>query len=434
MAGIGEVLSLPATWALFLPTVPGAVEDVAPLATQLAAAGWAAPLSFVHADASDVLGSVTVQGPVKAFLRRAVLAATKISVKMEEQAEAAANSQGAADVASSQIVPATQPELVSSLQALLGTEHSALQVAEALASGVEKPKVAQILKEAGLEDLQDEFCPANEVFTAMTADSQLAKKKSLVPFTYVELTNQALLPDFLPPEAIGGKTFVPGQDECLGNYMGNITQFSAALKALTSAPRCFRNITQWSLAFSRYAIAAVAVGQVNWTWVITHMQMVLRIASEETPLIAILYDEISRKQWARRAAKGDATLVILTETSVKSLPTLELARSKVKLVTKVAGLRDTPDNVSNAPSSHMQDAQSALTKQIAAAQQAQRQAESAMNNLQRQRQNNAGANQRGNSNTKAGRKGGGKGGAPKQGQKRQGGNQWGQAVKKWRKH
>ena len=85
--------------------------------------------------------------------------------------------------------------------------------------------------------------------------------------------------------------------------MGNITQFSAALKALTSAPRCLRNITQWNLAFTRYAISAIAVGQVSWTWFVTHQQMVLRIASEETPMISIFYDEISRMQWARRAAK-----------------------------------------------------------------------------------------------------------------------------------
>ena len=371
----------PSDWQVFLGSVPGAGADEGVLIGKLQAAGWALPLNLVQADASDVLDGLEVSGPQRAFVRRAVLAATKLSAKIEAQGVAA----------SQEIVPLTQasqsqPELLASMQSLLGTESSALMVADAIASGVERPNVTELMAAAKLEEVIDEFCPANEVFTAISADTTIAKKKQLTPFTYVELTNSAMLPDFLPPEAIGGKTFLPGTDDCLNNYTGNITQLSAALKSLTSAPRCFRNITQWSIAFTRYAVAAIAVGQVTWPWYVMHQQMILRIATEESPLVAILYDEISRKQWARRAAKGDKTLALMTETSAKSLSTLELARSRVKLVAKAAGLRDNVELGGPASStSHFSDAEAALSKQVAAANQVQRQAEAAMNKLQNQR-------------------------------------------------
>ena len=376
--------TFPTDWQAFLGTVAGAGADESALIAKLKTAGWDAPLSLVQADPQDVLESLEISGPQRAFLRRAVMAATKLSAKLEAPANTPQNQ----EVAATQPTQ-TQPELVASMQSLLGTESSALMVAEALASGVERPNVTTLMLDAKLDDVIDEFCPANEVYTALAADSAIAKKKSLTAFTYVELTNSAMLPDFLPPEAIGGKTFLPGTDDCLNNYTGNITQLSAALKSLTSAPRCFRNITQWNIAFTRYAVAAIAVEQVTWPWYIMHQQMILRIATEESALIAILYDEISRKQWARRAAKGDKTLILMNETSVKSLSVLELARSRVKLVTKAAGLRDNVDlSGPSAATSHITDAEAALTKQVAAANHAQRAAEAAMNKLQNQRSQN----------------------------------------------
>ena len=77
----------------------------------------------------------------------------------------------------------------------------------------------------------------------------------------------------------------------------------------------------------------------------------------------------------------------MQETQTKSLHTLELAKSRVKIVTRNAGLRDSFDAGSNSAhaNSAMSEAESALSKQVAVAQNVQKQAEQALNNLQRQR-------------------------------------------------
>ena len=51
-----------------------------------------------------------------------------------------------------------------------------------------------------------------------------AKRDGKRPFTYVDLTHSTALPDFLPPEAVGGKTLMPGNDEVLSGYTGSIAQ------------------------------------------------------------------------------------------------------------------------------------------------------------------------------------------------------------------
>ena len=184
--------AFPEDWQVFLGTVAGAGADESALIAKLKEASWTTPLSFVQADAQDVLETLHISGPHKAFVRRAVIAATKRSAKLEQVPTTASRSQ--------ELVPLsqpsqTQPELVVSMQSLLGTDFSALMVADALDAGVERLNVTQLMADA----------------------TAIAKKKQLVPFTYVELTNTAMLQDFLPPEAIGGRTFLPGTDGCLNN-------------------------------------------------------------------------------------------------------------------------------------------------------------------------------------------------------------------------
>ena len=140
--------------------------------------------------------------------------------------------------------------------------------------------------------------------------------------------------------------------------------------------------------------------------------MIFRLSIEESYMVAILYDENQRKSWARRAAKGDKTLVIAEEAKEKSLQMLDLAKSKVKLVTRAAGLKDNEyANQANQSSG----AAEALSKQVAVAQQAQKQAENAIKSLENRRQsigkgggqgqqnyNNNNNNSGGNSNIRGG--------------------------------
>ena len=111
-----------------------------------------------------------------------------------------------------------------------------------------------------------------------------------------------------------------------------------AIKALTTAPRTFRNMSQWTTAFMRYAVVAVAMGQVDSQFVTVHVQTVMRVSLEESTMVALIYDDLQRKTWSRRAAKGDSTLKLLDEASTKCLQTVETGKSKVKLVARASGL------------------------------------------------------------------------------------------------
>ena len=119
--------------------------------------------------------------------------------------------------------------------------------------------------------------------------------------------------------------------------------------------------------------------------------MIIRISIDESVMITILYDELQRKAWARKAAKGEP-IKILEEARVKCLPQIDLAKPKVRLVTKAAGLQYQSDGAaaSSAPSvvSALSDAEAAVSKQISLAPQLTRQAEASMRNMNNQRNQN----------------------------------------------
>ena len=172
---------------------------------------------------------------------------------------------------------------------------SALAVAEALAVGRDSVDVSQMLKDAQLTRATVSFCPGKYVFAARSTAQEAAQNHGKKASSYVELTHAAILPEYLPPEAVGSKTTLPGQDEVLAGYTEAISQLSQPLQAITTAPGCFRNLTQWVSAFCRYSVAAVSSEQVGWDWVNVHIQTVARVSLEYSPMVAILYDEVRRK-------------------------------------------------------------------------------------------------------------------------------------------
>ena len=211
------------------------------LAVKLVAAGWKKPRAIVGADPGELVQSLDGLSMLdRAFIRRAL--------KQAERADAAPVAATQDPATQSLAVPATQlassqPELLQTLQSLMGAEGSALRVAEALSKGDTKVDVTAVMKKGGLEEIKDSFCPGVEVYTALHLDTAAAKKDSKKAFTYVDLTHSSMLPDFLPPEAVGGKTVMLGNEEVLSGYTGSIAQLGAAIKALTTAPRMFRNMS-----------------------------------------------------------------------------------------------------------------------------------------------------------------------------------------------
>ena len=179
---------------------------------KIVAAGWDSPTSVVRAQPGDVLESLTgLNGPQKTFVRRTV---DKVN-EMEKKAKALEN---AVEHSSEGVVPFASQGSVEhrqSMHSLLGNETSALAVAEALAAGGDTLDVSMVLKEAKLENVTDSFCSSKDVFAELVTAQKAAEKLVQTAFPYVELTHASVLSEFLPPEAVGAKTTLPGQDEVL---------------------------------------------------------------------------------------------------------------------------------------------------------------------------------------------------------------------------
>ena len=388
--GVGSQLPMAvatdASWPVFLAEVDE-VSDTQKneeIEAKFRDAGWPRPRSIVGADAVELVESLgQLSAPDRAFVRRILRSAEKEATPAPAEQPTPAT----------QVVPASQPhsqpELEQTLRALLGSEGSALRVAEALAKGDTKVDVVAVMEKGKMETISDSYCPGVEVYTAVHVDTKAAKKDGRKPFTYVDLTHGSVLPEYLPPEAVGGKTLLPGHDEVLSGYTGSIAQLGNAIKSLTTAPRVFRNMTQWTSAFMRYAVVAVAFEQVDWQFIVVHVQLVLRIAQEESTMVALIYDEMQRKSWARRASKGEVSLDILQEAMVKNQQVVETAKSKVKLVARASGLQAAhgPDSSYNSPAEHLGDAEAAISKQVAMAEAVQKRAEQATTRMQNQRFN-----------------------------------------------
>ena len=360
--------------------VPELVDN---LAKKLVDGNWSTPESIVGCSVDDLVASLGTLSPQeKAFAKR-TLEDAELKAQVRKQLTLASQSTAPQpQQQQQQLQVQAHPDLTQELRAILGNEASALRVADALAAGGGgRPDIGDAMKKIGLSKLPDSFNVEQDVYFALHLDNAAAKKSGrTVAFTYIELTSQAVLPIYMPPEAVGGKTSLASDEVGMGGYSGNLAQLGQALKSLTSSVRCFRTMSQWSTAFIRYSVAAMAMEQVTLDWVVCHQQMVMRIAIEETTMVAILYDELQRKAWARRSSRGDSSLNLIEEVTTKSLSSLELAKSRVKIVAETAGLT-MPDAQYNAAGSSSgletvsewkASAESAIGKQAAAADQLKR--------------------------------------------------------------
>ena len=141
----------------------------------------------------------------------------------------------------------------------------------------------------------------SSLYSALQAEAQRATsaRPPRKPFSYVDLTGEETLPIWLPQATLASAR----QDVDVGGP-GDLQQFLRALKAATAAPRAFKNIGQWHAAYRRYFVAAVATGHMSMVAAFQHADQVDRIADEEraagrSPLLALVYDELARKEWER---------------------------------------------------------------------------------------------------------------------------------------
>ena len=337
---------------MLVDEVPAAEAVIAPAADFLSALGASCPSGLDGLEEKelwDVEGAPT-NPMVRALLRRACRG---------EAARAALRSQ------SLQVrVPAGSD----------GPSVGALGVAEVLAPA-KKPivNVGELLDKAGLGQLPFHLQPDVAVFQTMWTETAAAR--AAVPpraaLTYVDLTSKDVLPLWLTPEAIGGKSGFLGEDEALDGDAKtmNLNMLAQALKSATASPRFFRSVSQWSATFLRFGSVAVATQQWEWSDVITHHDTIAQVADQERgngmgSLIAVLYDDLVRKSWSMRVDRGDSTFKLAEAVTEVDKPIMAAARARFDQVLKAAGLKDQPRALSG--DSRASEAESYMAKQSAA--------------------------------------------------------------------
>ena len=181
--------------------------------------------------------------------------------------------------------------------------------------------------------------------------------------------------------SVGGKLSLPGLD--FDNEQGNntLTAMAQALKSATSSPRFFRSFQQWTAAWLRYSVPAIACKHLTMVGVQGHMSVVTRICEENRGInphyvaLAVSYDELRRRDWEERAARKDPRQETENEAWVLNKDLLETAKSRLDQVVRAAGLKKGGHDAANASDSKASVAESTLAKQTAAADSAAKRAE-----------------------------------------------------------
>ena len=136
--------------------------------------------------------------------------------------------------------------------------------------------------------------------------------------------------------------------------------------------------------------------------VLGHAQTIARISEEKRGVenhhgaLAFNYDELRRRNWEARVARGDTELNIRAESWAIDREILDLAKARLEQVVQESGLGNKKDKGGHAPAAQV-TSESALATQAAPMEAATKKAEAAINRL-----NNA------NKNSHSGGFGGGK--------------------------
>ena len=94
-------------------------------------------------------------------------------------------------------------------------------------------------------------------------------------------------------------------------------------------------ITQWLAAFEQYAFAASATGQITYGALKTHVNTCLRAAEMDTRhgmkmALAIEYDKLTRKEWARKSSMNVPDFNIRASTAIINSEILALAKQNTE--------------------------------------------------------------------------------------------------------
>ena len=170
-----------------------------------------------------------------------------------------------------------------------------------------------------------------------------------VPFAFVDFTSREVLSHWLPHEQVGGRPDLTGTGLDLQDQdLTTLGALGAALRRSSSSRRWFRNMNQWVCAYWRWTTAAIPTGQWDWAMALTYFDTIMRLAYKECierggmlgHHIAMLYDELQRRQWAQRCMKGDPDISssadLSKETAKIDRTIVEMARVRVRATLEAA--------------------------------------------------------------------------------------------------
>ena len=368
-------------------------EDVKlAVAKFLVAANIAGPELLEGVEPSEIMGVSGAPAGMaeRALIRRGLIVASATAGAKRSKASASAIGGNQNYMGSSQL---------ATLQSVAGgSDSSALALANILQTGKHVDASAK-LSASSMTGLPFTLQADQSIWQLFEAENSAALNPQRKAFTYVDLTVKGLLPLWVLPEAIGGRMSLPGEMEDLipGANQSTLTvrQLAAALGGVSASPRFFRNFAQWSGAYWRATCVAVPMGQWTWSQSVTHCDTVARLWEEEkhtsSSYTALLYDDMVRKSWARRAERCDPTFDMEVMTKVIDAPILAAARSRILMVLGAAGISDTGASTGTGQNQIARpdgsvEQESALAKQTAAADALVRRASQATKELAKQQE------------------------------------------------
>ncbi len=310
------------SWEVFLKQVDDSPDETLCASTQefFVALGFKSPATAVGVQHQKIMSSSSLPAelPKQAFINRTLNA-------VEATHKALTSAKGPA-------APVATP--LNSIGDL-----SALSVAQQLVP----PKscdVPKLLLDKKLDDLKFINQVEQPIFDRLHAETEAAKVASRTPFLYVDLTDKHVLPLWIHPEQVGGKM---KWTDALDDEDDGYAKLGRALKGATEASRFFRSFAQWSAAFWRYAVAAVATDQMKWTWAIAHSDQVCQLAESERhagrgPYVAFVYDDMLRRQIATRCVKKDPALKMSEAFESIDKELLQVVRQRLESVLVDAGI------------------------------------------------------------------------------------------------
>ena len=359
--------------------------------------GLTAPSQLVGVIESDIATSLTMAA--KALARRAIRAANA-----PVSPAPGTSSTVMVETTASQPQPIPSPSLSNDVNDLVGPDYSAAVVANLMAHTTDLNET-DLMSAAGFLTLPFQLRPDPLVWRVLHAENVAALARGRKPFSYVDLTAKELLPLWLAPDTIGGKT-PAGAD--WGAVLdpnapaSNLAQLGRALQGATASKKFFRTHSQWQAAFNKYCVAAISLKQISWDAKFAYEDVLVQLLEKEKAsssgiFLVVLYDDLFRRQLARRALAGEPELDINKCFQSRDDTILEAARVRLTSVLVSAGLVPAPTSLattsfsSRGPDVDIEN--SLLAKSHAAADAIQKKAAAAAKSLEHTQAELAKANQ-----------------------------------------